>query len=83
MNAVPGITTLARGAIPTADMLSDDVSVAKCDTRLALNAAAHANPILTTVSLSLFLRQFQVACSVPDLFSAFESIFALTLDYYN
>jgi hypothetical protein len=47
----------ARGAIPTADMLSDGVSVAKCDTKLALNAGAHANPPSPIVFPGFFPRR--------------------------
>jgi len=81
VTAVPGNSSLARGAIPAADMLNDDVSVAKFDTRLAVNTGAHANPPLPIVFPTLFLRQFQVACNVPDLFSLLESIFPLTLGH--
>ena len=83
VTTVPGNSSLARGAIPTADMLSDDGSVAKCDTRLTFNAGVHANPPLSIVFPSLFLREFHVAFKVPDLFSFLESGFPLTLVYSN
>ena len=59
VTTVPG-NSVARGAIPSADMLSDDDSVAKCDTKLTLDARFHANPHLPVGFPSLFVRDFNI-----------------------